>query len=86
MQQQSGAAQLCLNVQTATFLPSCHKIQDVRVRTQTLMVPGFPDTLVSLTVPPEAMSRALHCILTTILVTLYLEKIQKIPSAILELT
>lgn len=41
------------------------------------MVPGFPHTPVPLTVPPEAMSRALDCILVAVLVALYLEKYRK---------
>ncbi len=77
MEQQAGAAQLCLNVQSATLLPGCHKIQDVRVRTQALMVPGLPHTPVPLTVAPEAMSRALDCVLPAGLVALHLEKCRK---------
>lgn len=42
MKQQAGATQLCLNVQPATLLPGCDKIQDVWVRTQALVVAGFP--------------------------------------------
>lgn len=77
MQQQIGAAQLRLNVQSATFLPGCHKIQDVRVRTEALVVPCFPHTPVPLTVPPEAMSRALDCILAAVLVALNLQTLRK---------
>lgn len=76
MQQQSGATQLRLNVQAATFLPGCHKVEDVRVRTQPLMVPGFPHTAIPLTVAPEAISGALHRILTAVLVALHLQKMQ----------
>lgn len=75
MQQQSGATQLCLNVQAVTFLPGCHKVEDVRVRTQPLMVPGFPHAPSPVTVAPEAKSGALHRILTAVLVALHLEKI-----------
>lgn len=77
MEQQAGDTQLCLNVQSATLLPGCHKIQDVRVRTQALVVPGFPHTPVPLTVAPEAMSRALDCVLAAGLVALHLEKCRK---------
>lgn len=77
MEQQAGATQLCLNVQSATLLPGCHKIQDVRVRAQALMVPGFLHTPVPLAVAPEAMSRALDCILAAVLVVLHLEKYRK---------
>lgn len=77
MEQQAGAAQLCLNVNTSTFLPGGHKIQDVRVRTHTFVVPGFPHAAVPLTVPPEAMCRIFDSILATILVALHLEKKKK---------
>lgn len=77
MKQQTGATQLCLNVQSATLLPGCHKIQDVRVRTQALVVPGFPHSPVPLTVPPEAMSRALDCIQAAVLAALNLQKQRK---------
>ena len=77
MEQQAGATQLCLNVQSATLLPGSHEIQDVRMRTYTLMVPGFLQTSVPLTVTPEALSRALDCIQAAILVTLHLEKKKK---------
>lgn len=76
MQQESSATQLCLNVQPATFLPGCHKVEDVRVRTQALMVPGFPHTPIPLTVAPEAISRALHRILTAVICALHLKNIQ----------
>lgn len=68
MEQQAGATQLCLDVKSATLLPGCHKIQDVRVRTEALVVPGFPHATVPLTVAPKAMSRALDCILPAVLV------------------
>lgn len=77
MEQQAGAAQLCLNVNTSTFLPGGHKIQDVRVRTHTFVVPGFPHAAVPLTVPPEAMCRIFDSILAAILVALHLEKKKK---------
>lgn len=72
MKQQAGAAQLCLNVKSSTFLPGRHKIQDVRVRTQTFVVPGFPHAAVPLTVPSEAMSGTFDSILAAILVALHL--------------
>lgn len=72
MEKQAGTTQLCLNVKSATLLPGCHKIQYVRVRTQALMVPGFLHTPVPLTGTPEAMSRALYCILATIFFTSHL--------------
>lgn len=74
MKQQAGAAQLCLNVKSSTFLPGGHKIQDVRVRTQPFVVPGFLHTAVPLTVPPEAMSRTFDSILAAIRVALHLKK------------
>lgn len=74
MQQQAGAAQLCLNVQPAALLPGRHEIQDVRVRTQALVVPGFPHAAVPLAAPPEAMSGALDSILAPVLVVLHLQK------------
>lgn len=74
MEQQAGTTQFCLNVQSATLLPGCHKMQDMRMRTQALVVPGFPHTPVPLTVAPEAMSRALDCILVAVPVALYLQK------------
>lgn len=77
MKQQVGATQLCLNVKSSTFLPGRHKIQDVRVRTQPFVVPGFPHTAVPLTVPPEAMSRTFDSILAAILVALHLKKKKK---------
>lgn len=55
VEQQACVTQFCLNVQSATLLPGCHKIQNVRVRTQALVVPGFPYTPVSLTGTSEAM-------------------------------
>lgn len=72
MEKQAGATELCLNVKPTTLLPGCNKIQYVRVRTQALMVPGLLHTPVPLTGAPEAMSRALHCILATIFFALYL--------------
>lgn len=75
MQQQRGAAQLCLNVQAVTFLPGCHKVEDVRVRTQPLVVPGFPHTPIPVSVAPEAESGAFHRILTAVFVALHLEKV-----------
>lgn len=72
MEQQVGTTQLCLNVKSATFLPGCNKIHYVRVRTQLLMVPGFPDTPVPFAGTPEAMSRALHCVLAAIFFALHL--------------
>lgn len=77
MEQQAGATQLRLDVQSATLLPGCHKIQDVRVRTEALVVPGFPHAPVPVTVAPEAVSRALHCILAAVHVVLHLEKYRK---------
>lgn len=77
MEQQAGATQLCLNEQSATLLPGRHKIQDVWVRTQALVVSGFLHAPVPLTVAPKAMSRALHCILATILIALHLETHRK---------
>lgn len=74
MEQQAGATQLCLNVQSTTFFPGRHKVQDVRMGTETLMVSGLPHTPVPLTVAPEAMSGTLHCILAAILAALDLEK------------
>lgn len=49
-------------------------MHDVRVRAQTLVVPGFLHTPVPLTAASEAMSRTLDRILATILVALYLQK------------
>lgn len=74
MEQQAGAAELCLDVQSATFFPRCHKIEDVRVRTEALVVLGFPRAPAPLTVAPEAVSRALDCILATVQVAFHLEK------------
>lgn len=73
MEQQAGATQLCLDVQSATLLPGCHKMQDVRVRRQALVVSSFPHTPVPLAFAPEAMSRALHCILAAIHIVLDLK-------------
>lgn len=73
MEQQAGATQLCLDVQSATLLPGCHKMQDVRVRGQALVVSSFPHTPVPLALAPEAMSRALHCILPAVHIVLYLK-------------
>lgn len=78
MLEQTGATQLCLNIQPATLLPGCHKIHNVRVRTQALMVPSFSHTSVSLTVTPKALSRALDCILATVLIALHLERIHNV--------
>lgn len=72
MEQQAGATQLCLNEQSATLLPGCHKVQDVRMGTEALVVSGLPHTPVPLTVAPEAMSRALDCILAAVLAALHL--------------
>lgn len=77
MEQQAGATELCLDVQSADLLPGRHEIQDVRVRTEALVVPGFPHASVPVTVTPEAMSRALDCILTAVHVALHLEKYRK---------
>lgn len=76
MKQQAGAAQLCLNVKTSTFLPGGHKTQDVRVRTKTFVVPGFPHAAVPITVAPEALSRTFDSILAAILVALHLQKME----------
>ena len=74
MEQQAGATQLRLDVQSAALLPGCHKVQDVRVRTEVLVVPGFPHAPVPVAVAPEAVSRALHGILAAVHVALHLEK------------
>lgn len=74
MKRQAGAAQLRLDVKASTFLPGRQKIQDVGVRTQPFVVPGFPHAAVPLTVPPEAMSRTFDSILAAILVALHLKK------------
>lgn len=76
MEQQAGATQLCLNVQSATLFPGRHKVQDVRMWTESFVVSGFPHTPVPLIVAPETMSRALHCILAAVLAALYLQKTQ----------
>lgn len=76
--QQAGAAQLCLDVESAALLPGSHEVQNMRVRTQALMIPGFPDAPIPLTVTPEALSRAFDCVLTTISVALHLEREKKI--------
>lgn len=77
VEQQAGATQLRLDVQSATLLPGCHKIQNVRVRTEALVVPGFPHATVPVTVAPEAVSGALNCILAAVHVALHLEKYRK---------
>lgn len=77
MEQQACVTQLCLDVQSATLLPGCHKTQDVRVRTQTLVVPGLPHTTVPLTFTSEALSRTLDCIPAAVLVALHLEDFSK---------
>lgn len=73
MKQQTGATQLCLNVESAIFLPRCHKVQDVRMRRNTLMVSGFSHTLVSVIVPSEAVGGALHGVQTAVFDTLHLK-------------
>lgn len=78
MEQQAGATQLCLNEESAALLPGSHKVQDVRVRTQALVIPSFPDTAVPLVVTPEALSRAFDCVLAAISVALHLEEKKKV--------
>lgn len=74
MKQQTGTTQLCLNVESAIFLPRCHKVQDVRMRRHTLMVSGLSHTLFSVVVTSEAVSGALHGIQTAVFETLHLKK------------
>lgn len=77
VQQQAGAAQLRLNVQSTALLPRCHKIQNVRMRTNALVVHGFFDASFSLAVTPEALSGALDSVQTPVLVILHLKKTTK---------
>lgn len=77
VQQQAGAAQLRLNVQTAALFPRCQKIQNVRVRTNSLVVPGFLNASLPLAVTPEALGGALHGVQLPVFVVLHLQKYRK---------